>query len=548
MKLQCTTHGMPSNPGRVSEDALQVRAHDEGTVVALADGLGSAKEGGAAARRAVEMITDYYSARPKAWSPRRALTEFAKRINRLLFQESQQRHGTPELLCTLSVVAFEGDSAFGLNIGDSPIFHFRKGKLSRLSENHAFTHPGLQHVLTRAVGMAETLEPSFFEIVLEAGDLLLLCSDGVSTVLPEEKLCELLDRHATARTIVAAAREIADENAELSDDTSAIVIEITEQDWRAEGHRWELEVVSSLKTGDTIDDYILVRSLQEGDRVWLAQLNDGPLQVLKFPALEARRDDVRRDGFLREAWQATRVESPDFVRSFIPTGKTLRYYAMEYVEAPTLRSLLRTSPLKAEEAVALAQFLLRAGQFLLKHELAHGDIKPENILVLRTETGLAFKLLDLGSMAEIFSVTSRAGTASYLSPERFREVAISERTEIFSIGVTLYESLTQTFPYGEIERFQTPRFDHQPRRITRQNTAIPAWLDSVIFRAIAPEPERRYQNFSEMVFDIEHPDRVVPYYRKDAPLLERNPLLVYKILCAILFLINLLLLFRLSLR
>ena len=60
-------------------------------------------------------------------------------------------------------------------------------------------------------------------------------------------------------------------------------------------------------------------------------------------------------------------------------------------------------------------------------------------------------------MTEFFSVTSRAGTASYLAPERFQEAPISERTEIFAIGVTLFEALTQAFPFGEIERFQTPR-------------------------------------------------------------------------------------------
>lgn len=548
MKLHCTTHGVPGSSGRVSEDALHLRQRDESTVAALADGLGSAQEGRNAARRAVEMITDYYSARPQAWGPRRALTEFAQRINRLFFQESQQRHSSPELLCTLSVVAVESNFAFGLNVGDSPIFHCRAGKLTRLSEKHTFPQPELDHVLTRAVGLSETLDPAYFEIPLEAGDSLLLCSDGVSAALPEERLRELLERRASARTIVTAAREVADQNSELSDDATAIVIEITELGWRSEGQRRELEVLSSLKSGDTIDDYVLVRSLQEGERVWVARTPSGELKVLKFPSLEAQRDDVRRDAFLREAWQATRVESTDFVRAFIPPTATLRYYVMDYVEAPTLRSLLATRSLTIEETVALARFLLRAGQFLLKHELAHGDIKPENILVLRSDEGLAFKLLDLGSMAEIFSVTSRAGTASYLAPERFHEAAISERTEIFSIGVTLYEALTQSFPYGEIERFQTPRFDSTPRRISRQNTAVPSWLDSVVLRALAPEPERRYQNFSEMTFDLEHPTQVAPYYRKDAPLLERNPLLVYKALCLILLLSNLVLLYCLSRR
>ena len=120
-----------------------------------------------------------------------------------------------------------------------------------------------------------------------------------------------------------------------------------------------------------------------------------------------------------------------------------------------------------------------------------------------------------------------------------RRIAIAERTEIFAIGVTLYQALSGNYPYGEVERFQTPRFDAPPRRLTRLNAAVPPWLDSIILRALDPEPERRYQHFSEMAYDLAHPERVAPHHRKDAPLLERNPLLFYKVLCVVLLLANL---------
>lgn len=545
MKLHSTAHGIAREAGGFSDDAFRVQARDESLLVALADGVGAAKEGGTAARRAVEMMADYYAARPQAWSPRRALVEFANQINRVFFQESQQRHGGPELLCTLSVVAFDANRIYGLNVGDSPIFLWRQGVISRLSESHALAHNGMEHVLTRAVGLAESLEPSLFESALESGDIVLLCSDGVSNALPEKKLCELLERRASARTVVATARAAAEEEEELHDDMTAVVVEVAHGGWRAEASRRGLEVLTPLRAGQTIDNYRLERPLQEGDRVWLARREDGVNHVLKFPPHEARDDEVRRDAFLKEAWQATRAESNDFVRAFIPPGSVLRYYAMDYVDAPTLTSIIANSPLKIEETVALGRFLLRAAQFLLKHDLAHGDIKPDNILALRGSWGLEFKLLDLGSVAELFSVTSRAGTASYLAPERFHGAPISERTEIFAIGVTLYQALTRAFPYGEIERYQTPRFDAMPRLVTKLNPAAPAWINSVVLRALAPEPERRYQNFSEMAYDLEHPEQVPVYHRKDAPLLERNPVLFYKLLAAALFLSNVVLLYRL---
>jgi serine/threonine protein kinase len=181
-----------------------------------------------------------------------------------------------------------------------------------------------------------------------------------------------------------------------------------------------------------------------------------------------------------------------------------------------------------EEAVALGKFLLAAAQYLLRFDLVHGDLKPENILVLSDLKTLGFKLVDFGSITEIFSVTSRAGTASYLAPERFHEAPISERTEVFSVGVTLFEALTRVFPYGEIERFQTPRFHHS-KRPAALNPNIPPWLEAVLLRALSSRPERRYQNYSEMLFDLEHPAQVAPYLAEGLPLLERDPLRFYKI-------------------
>jgi serine/threonine protein phosphatase PrpC len=545
MKLQVTTHGLSRNPKAVSDDATCVRQRAETAIVALADGIGSSEEGGQAARRAVGMITDYYLAKPQTWSPRRALAEFTTQINRVFFQESQARHGSSELVCTLSVVVIAGDQLHGLNVGDSPVYLWRKDRLSTLSQSHALTQEGMTHVLARAVGLEATMEPHYFETTIEDGDVIMLCSDGVSNALPEETIAKLLSRHTSARSIVSAAREAEEEKKEKPDDASAIVIDVITRGWSTGDEHRKLEVLPALKIGDTIDEYRLVRPLQDGAPVWLAEKNDGARHVLKFPPQEARDDEARREGFIRELWQATRIDSPDFVRAFVPAEGSLRYYVMEYVDAPTLRESLRISPLTVEDTVALGHFLLSAAQFLLSSDHAHGDIKPDNILVLRSGKGIRFQLLDLGSAAEIFSVTSRAGTPSYLAPERFKGGALSERTEIYAIGVTLYEALSRTYPFGEVERFQTPRFESTPKRLTKLNTATPAWLESIILRAIAADIENRYQSFSEMAYELSNPDLVTPFYRKNAPLIERNPLLFYKLLSLFLFLSSAFLLIKL---
>lgn len=550
MNIPASGHALPRRAGAACDDAWCLRQRGDTLVAALADGIGSSREGGAAARRAVEMLVDYCLARPRAWSPRRALAEFSAQINRHLHSESLERHGQPELTCTLSAVVVEGGRLYGCNVGDSPVLHWRRGRLQTLSIAHSVAQPGMDHVLTRALGLEATVEPHFFELELAEGDLVLLCSDGASTPLSLERLAELLSRRSTARTIVSSARAASEEHPEFADDASAVVLDIVERGPIGEASRQRLEVPRHLQPGDLYGGYRLERALASSDRVWLAISESEPTKraVLKFPPVDATDVEPLRDAFIREAWNTTRLTSPDLVRAWIPEGDTLRCYAMEFVDAPTLASALRLGRLGVEEARELGTFLLRVGQFLLQHDLAHGDLKPDNILVLRSPTGIQFRLLDLGSAAELFSVTSRAGTATYLAPERFRGAALSERTEIFAIGVTLYEALTGAYPYGEIERFQTPRFESHPKRPMQLNPVVPDWLDSIVMRAIEPDVERRYQNFSEMVYAFSHPARVAPHHRKDSPLLERNPLLFYKVLCLMLLGLNLLLLALLARR
>ena len=82
-------------------------------------------------------------------------------------------------------------------------------------------------------------------------------------------------------------------------------------------------------------------------------------------------------------------------------------------------------------------------------------------------------------------------------------------------------------PQTLIERFQTPVFN-APRRPSRINPNIPAWLDAVILRALARDPQRRYQHYSELAFDLANPRKVEPFFERDTPLIARNPLRFYK--------------------
>lgn len=505
-----------------SSDAFAVRSWDETVIAVLSDGAGTGLPAREAAQRAVDLLVEQYSARPRIWSPERALLEFTRLINSSLYQESQARYGSSEMLATLAVAVIEGDTLFGLNVGDSRVCLWRDEAVQVLSVDHV--DATVPKMLTHALGMQTDIEPHVFTAALRDGDMALVCSDGVSNHLTGAALADAFKRRTTAQWMVRSARALA--TRETMDDMSAIVLDIHQAGrLRTMTHRC-LPIPPELKKGDTIDGYELLRAFQGADRVWLAE-KDGQRVVIKFAPAEAADSETHLDAFTRETWNAMRMPSEHFVRAYEPADQTQRYYLMEFVDAPNLRSVLQERVLAVDSAVALGRFLTQASQILLRLDLAHGDIKPENILCVGDYATLSFKLVDLGSTAPLFSVSSRAGSASYLAPECFHGSPVSERTEIFAMGVTLHQSLTGTLPHGEIERFQTPVFK-PAKPVSKLNANVPPWLDAVIARAIAIDPERRYQHYSELMFDLANPTRVQPFFETHTPLLLRDPLAFYR--------------------
>ena len=522
MKVNVTTHSLARSADEENGDACAAKVSGETVIAVLADGAGGALKGHEASARIVNSLVSNYEARPTSWTPQKALAEFTKVLNRTLHQESLARYSAPEMISTLSVAVIEGNRLYGLNVGDSRIYLSRGGTLTRLSEDHV--HAGMDHVLSRAIGLEMDVEPHCFERELSDGDIAFLCSDGITNVLGDDELASRLTHHSAARAIVQHAREVATE--QNLDDMSAIVVEIAKTGKLRAVREQPLSIPESLAKGDVIDGYELVRPFAGTERVWLAA-KDGRRWTLKFAPIEARDDEAILERFVKEAWNAGRIEGEPFVAAFTPERVTTRFYVQEFVEAPSLKTLLTSRRLAVDEAVRLGHFLCAAGVNLLRLDLVHGDLKPENILAVADYDRVIFKLVDLGSSAEVFSVTSRAGTASYLAPERFHGAPTSERTEIFAIGVTIYESLTRTFPFGEIERFQTPAF-RVPKRPTALNPNIPLWLENLILRSLAVDPERRYQHYSELAFDLANPDLVEPFHQPGAPLLTRDPLAFYR--------------------
>jgi len=516
------------------DDFYEVKVLNTITVAVVCDGVGSATAGAEAAKRTSNFLIHSLKNRPKSWSMEKSIKHFIKNINRVLYMESMEEYEREELVTTLALVVIEGDRLYGANVGDSRIYLSRKNEFIQLSHDHSMDEDGMENVLTSAMGLEAVVSPYYFENNLQKDDQILLCSDGLYNELSEDELSEGMKMSASF--LVKKASKKHDDK--LPDDTTAVVLEIKELDFRFQYKQSDLKVEEKYTVNDVIDGYKLLKPLIQNNRTWLCEKR-GLNYVIKFVPYEAIDDGMILDMFVKEVWMAKRLKAGFFPKAVVPKNRTHRYYIMAFIEGDTLKEFTDKKPLSVDLSVELAIFLLKMSQFLIKHDLVHGDIKPENIIVTERKGKLVFKMIDFGSITEAYSNVSRAGTPSYLAPERFTQAPVNEQTEVYAIGVTLYEAMTKKYPFGEIEPFQTPSFDKSIKIPSKLNAKIPAWLESVMLRALETNTDKRYKNYSEMQYEITHPKKVKPYFDKNKSFIERNEFMVYKIGFITMFILNL---------
>ncbi len=220
--------------------------------------------------------------------------------------------------------------------------------------------------------------------------------------------------------------------------------------------------------------------------------------ALKILAREKEKDPRFAERFTREAQALARLNHPNIVAVY-DFGETngLYYLLMEFVDGMSLRQLLQTRKLAPEEALVIVPSICEALQYAHQQGIVHRDIKPENILLDKqgrvkiADFGIA-KLL--GADGRVESLTGEqgvVGTPHYMAPEQVeRPSVVDHRADIFSLGVVFYEMLTGELPLGKFA---------PPSRMVKMDVR----LDEVVLHALEKEPERRYQQASQVKTDVE---------------------------------------------
>lgn len=532
----------------------------KGWIAAIADGISGNAGGREAAEYTVRgLFTDYY-ATSDTWPVTQSLDRVLQAINGWLQRQGSVRPELAGMATTLTTLVLRGGFYHFAHVGDTRLYLLRAGKLRRLTTDHVWDRPEMQHVLTRAIGLDSRLAIDHGMGELHERDVFLLASDGVWAALGEYEIIRLLselpagrlDAEQVATALVDAA--LAAGSRDNSSALALMVESLPQENARdAVSASRQLPLPPKLKPGQTIDGY-RVESLVHVSRATLLYRvfdpHSGRRLALKTLHPDRANDMQERAAFAYEEWLAKRVVARFFPQVITPPQKNYLYYLSTWHDGHTLQQRLDNGAhFTAPEAIALGTKLVRAIGALHRRSILHRDIKPANIHL--GDDG-ELRVLDLGVAqsgleAEDAIDTPQAGTPSFLAPEQFGHAPPSRRTDLYAAGVTLYLMLTRHYPYGEIEPFQHPRFG-DPVRPSRYRPDLPAWLENLLLRAVAREPEDRFETAEEFLLALERGASVPLAAPPPTPLAQRHAAALWRAVTVVSIVLNLLLVYLLVMR
>lgn len=552
MSLQLSfAQASATGPREENQDALRLvtpapeLAASKGYLFALADGVSQCADGGLAARASLQALAMDYYATPATWGVAQALDRLLSAQNRWL-----RAQGSQPLLTTLSALVLRGRRFTLAHVGDCRAYRWHDGRLQCLSEDHVWDQPGMQHVLKRALGLDQHLLVDYLDGELQPGECYLLLSDGVWASLGDQHIQAVLreqpDLQLAADTLVASAHHNGSQ-----DNASALLVRVERVstanlgDTLVQLQQWPLP--RELREGQAIDGWQIEARLAQSRQSLLYRVRDSQGQpwLLKTLPAEREQEPGAAQALLLEEWFLRRVAGRHFPELHAASQRQHLYYVMREHSGRTLAAqLAEQGPLPLAQWLEVARQLLQAVGVLHRRNLLHRDIKPDNLHL--GEDG-QLRLLDFGlAYCPGLSEDPRhelPGTPSYIAPEAFDGQPPSPRQDLYAVGVTLYHLLTGHYPYGEVEAFQRPRFG-QSVNAARYRPDLPEWLQHNLQQAVATDPAQRFETAEQWLLLLERGDRQA-LNSHPRPLLEREPLKVWRTLALLSLLLNLILLFSL---
>jgi serine/threonine-protein kinase len=282
----------------------------------------------------------------------------------------------------------------------------------------------------------------------------------------------------------------------------------------------------TLRPGDRLDDYELEEIAATSGMATVFRARDvrnGQQVAIKVPHPEVESDPTMFDRFRREEEIGTRIEHPGVMKVYANPERSQVYMVMEWLDGRLLRQILNEQKkLPVERAVKLTVGICEALEHIHAHGVVHRDLKPENIMVSEDDE---IHLIDFGIAGSVgarrltFAHFSQSmGTPDYISPEQVRGKRGDARSDIYAMGVMLYEMLTGVVPFSGPNPFavMNDRLLNQPQPPRELEPSITPQLQEIVYRAMEREPKNRYASAREMAHDLVHQEEVGIAARPDA--------------------------------
>ena len=520
----------------------------KGIAIALADGISSSQVSQIASETAVKSFLADYFCTSEAWSVKKSAQRVLMSTNSWLHsqtQQSQHRYDKDKgYVCTLSALIVKSTTAHILHVGDARIYRLRGDTLEQLTTDHRHWISPEESQLSRAFGINPQLEIDYQMLPVNKGDIFFLATDGVYEYARANFIIKTI--HEYENDLNEAAKIIVDEAYEQgsTDNLTAQIIRIDALPEQDENEIYqkltELPFPPILDARTIFDGYQIVREVHASSRshVYLAIDTETNTQVIiKTPSIDLRADPAYLERFLMEEWIARRINSAYVLKPCLQTRKRNYFYIVtEFIEGQTLAQWMIDHPKPDVETVrGIVEQIAKGLLAFHRMEMLHQDLRPNNIMIDNTGT---VKIIDFGStsvagiteIATSLTQNNILGTAQYTAPEYFLGEAGSSRSDIFSLGVISYQMLTGKLPYGtQVAKSRTKAAQRKLRYDSAldDDREIPAWIDEALRKAVHPNPYKRYEELSEFMFDLRHPNK--DFLNKTrAPLLERNPVIFWQ--------------------
>jgi serine/threonine protein kinase len=276
--------------------------------------------------------------------------------------------------------------------------------------------------------------------------------------------------------------------------------------------------MSDLHTGDQLDHYRIDALVARSGMASIFRGTDlltGTQVAIKIPHPEVESDPVTYDRFHREQDIGQKMDHPGVMRVIADPGRSQVYMVMEWVNGRLLREILREArKLPPERAVGIALGIAEALEYIHTHGVVHRDLKPENVMV---DADDRVKLIDFGIAGQegarrlTFSKLSQLmGTPDYISPEQVKGKRGDGRSDVYALGVMLYEMLTGEVPFRGPNAFaiMNDRLLNNPVPPRELEPNISPQLQEIIYRALERDPKNRYASARELAWDLKHQDEV----------------------------------------